>query len=288
MPTFRVCELARERVTVALSGDGGDEVFAGYRRYLWHLREQQIRSNFPDGLRRSLFGVLGAVYPKLDWAPRFLRAKTTFQELASDPVDAYMISISDTTEAERIGVFSPALKQALQGHRAVEVLAGHLGAAATDDPLAAIQYADMKTWLSGRMLVKVDRASMAASLEVRVPMLDHTFVEWAAGLPSGLKINGQERKYVLKRALEPLVSSDLLYRQKQGFSTPLARWFRGPLRERVREALLGPLLADSGLFDRSELSRRLDEHATGRRDHAAMLWSLWMFEGFLRNTGARA
>jgi asparagine synthase (glutamine-hydrolysing) len=288
LPTLTVCGLARKRVTVALSGDGADEVFAGYRRYLWHLREEQIRSSVPEGIRRGLFGVLGAVYPKLDWAPRFLRAKTTFQELAQDPIEAYMISGSDTTETERAAIFSSRLKGDLQNHRAIEVLAGHIAAADTEDPLAAVQYADLKTWLSGRMLVKVDRASMAVSLEVRVPMLDHTFVEWAATLPSNLKVNGQERKYLLKRALEPKVPSDLLYRPKQGFSTPLARWFRGPLRERIRAALLGPVLGGSGLFDMTEIARRLDEHTAGRRDHAALLWSLWMFEGFLRNTGARA
>ncbi|WP_119418576.1 XrtA/PEP-CTERM system amidotransferase [Desertibaculum subflavum] len=288
LPTLKVCELARKKVTVALSGDGGDEVFAGYRRYLWHVREQQIRASVPDGIRRGLFGMLGAVYPKLDWAPRFLRAKTTFQELASDPVEAYMISVSETTDPERAAIFSSRLKADLQRHRAVEVLAGHIAAAGTDDPLAAVQYADLKTWLSGRMLVKVDRASMAVSLEVRVPMLDHTFVEWAASLPSGLKLNGQERKFILKRALEPKVPDDLLYRPKQGFSTPLARWFRGPLRERIRAALLGPALGGSGLFDMTEIARRLEDHAAGRRDHAALLWNLWMFEGFLRNTGARA
>lgn len=287
LPTLKVCNLARQRVTVALSGDGADEIFAGYRRYLWHVREQQVRANFPEGIRRGLFGVLGAVYPKLDWAPRFLRAKTTFQELASDPIEAYMISVSETSDPERAAIFSPRLKSDLQNHRAIDVLAGHIAAADTDDPLAAVQYADLKTWLSGRMLVKVDRASMAVSLEVRVPMLDHTFVEWAAALPSGLKLNGQERKYILKRALEQKVPADLLYRPKQGFSTPLARWFRGPLRERIRAALLGPVLGGSGLFDMTEVARRLDEHVSGRRDHAALLWNLWIFQGFLRNTGAR-
>src|SRR3546814_657487 len=124
MPTYRVCGLAREHVTVALSGDGGDEVFAGYRRYLWQKREQQARALLPAGLRRALFGTLGALYPKLDWAPQFLRAKTTFQELALDGVEGYFIAVSVANDAMRGRLFSERLKGELNGHRAIHVLRG--------------------------------------------------------------------------------------------------------------------------------------------------------------------
>lgn len=282
LPTLRVCALARKHVTVALSGDGADELFAGYRRYLWHSREEQLRDLLPGGLRRGLFGTLGAIYPKLDWAPRFLRAKTTFQELARESVDAYFISVADVTDGDRDAIFSHGLKRELQGHRAIDVLRAHMDRADTDDALGKVLYADLKTWLSGRMLTKVDRASMAVSLEVRVPMLDHTLVEWAMALPSSLKLRGQERKYVLKRALEPYVPPELLYRPKSGFSIPLADWFRGPLLDRVRAAVGSKALGDSGLFDVGVLKDRVEAHASGRRDHAQLLWAVWMFESFLR------
>ena len=282
IPTFRVSALARERVTVALSGDGGDEIFAGYRRYLWHHREEQLRRMLPAGLRRPVFGLLGQVYPKLDRAPRFLRAKHTFQELAADAVEGYFMSVSVLGDGLRRSLYSPALKRELDGYHAIEVLRQHMQAADTDDPLMAAQYADLKTWLAGGILTKVDRASMANSLEVRVPLLDHELVEWSATLPAELKLKGQTGKHLLKRAFEPYVPEDLLYRPKQGFSVPLAAWFRGPLKDRVRQAVTGPTLAETGYFDPTALTRLVDQHQSGARDHSAPLWSLLMFESFLR------
>ena len=282
IPTFRVSALARERVTVALSGDGGDEIFAGYRRYLWHHREEQLRRMLPAGLRRPVFGLLGQVYPKLDRAPRFLRAKHTFQELAADAVEGYFMSVSVLGDGLRRSLYSPALKRELDGYHAIEVLRRHMQAADTDDPLMAAQYADLKTWLAGGILTKVDRASMANSLEVRVPLLDHELVEWSATLPPELKLKGQTGKHLLKRAFEPYVPEDLLYRPKQGFSVPLAAWFRGPLKDRVRQAVTGPTLAETGYFDPAALTRLVDQHQSGARDHSAPLWSLLMFESFLR------
>jgi asparagine synthase (glutamine-hydrolysing) len=123
----------------------------------------------------------------------------------------------------------------------------------TDDPLAMIQYLDLKTYLVGDINTKVDRASMAHSLEVREPLMDHELVEWMATLPSSLKVRGQEGKFLLKKAMEPRLPQDILYRPKMGFAVPLARWFRGPLRERVRQAVLGPRLAATGWFNQDYL-----------------------------------
>ena len=178
LPTYQVCSLARERVTVALSGDGGDEVFAGYRRYRWHLHETQVRRLLPDAVRRPVFTALGAAYPKLDWAPRCLRAKTTFEELALSTAEAYAHSVSIIGEPQRRRLYSPGMVRDLQGYRAVDLLARHMREADTDDPLQQAQYADIKTWLPGDILAKVDRTSMAVSLEVRAPLLDHRIVEW--------------------------------------------------------------------------------------------------------------
>ena len=281
MPTYRVCELAREQVTVALSGDGGDENLAGYRRYRWHMDEERLRRLLPQGLRGPLFGLLGSLYPKLDWAPRFLRAKSTFQALARDSLEGYFHNFSILPDALRFRLYSERLRRELAGYRGIEVFKRYLDRA-PDHPLSRVQYLDIKTYLAGDILTKVDRASMAHALEVRVPILDHLFVEWLATLPPELKLKGHEGKHLFKQALEPHLPHDILYRHKMGFAVPLAVWFRGPLRERVREALLGPVLADTGLFDQGFIRTLVDQHQSGRRDHSAALWSLLMFESFQR------
>ncbi|MCK5649240.1 MAG: amidotransferase 1, exosortase A system-associated [Gammaproteobacteria bacterium] len=282
MPTYRVCQLARKRVTVALSGDGGDETFAGYRRYRWHMNEERLRSLFPQSIRPGLFGFLGAVYPKADWAPKIFRAKTTFQALARDPVEGYFHNFSILTDQLRNSIYSPKLQSELQGYNAIEVFRKHAENSPTDDPLSLVQYIDMKTYLVGDILTKVDRASMAHSLEVRVPILDHEFIEWSSGLPWNIKLKGQEGKHIFKKALKPYLSKDILYRKKMGFAVPLEKWFRGPLKERVKKALEGELMSDCGLFNRQTIHSMVDQHQSGMRDHSAAIWSLLMYEAFLR------
>ncbi len=288
IPTYRVCQLARKHVTVALSGDGGDESMGGYRRYRMHLMEEKMRGSMPAGIRRPVFGLLGRMYPKADWAPRMFRAKTTFQALARDSVQAYFHSVSILRDDMRKSLFSSKFRAELAGYNALEVFRRHGDAAQTDDPLALIQYLDTKTYLVGDINTKVDRASMAHSLEVREPLMDHKLVEWLATLPSGLKIKGQEGKFVFKKAMEPMLPRDVLYRPKMGFAVPLARWFRGPLKERVREAILGSTLAETGIFNRAYLEHLVDAHQSGARDYSAPLWTTMMFEAFLRNSQAAA
>jgi asparagine synthase (glutamine-hydrolysing) len=282
MPTYRVCELAKKRVTVALSGDGGDENLAGYRRYRWHTYEERLRSLLPLGLRRPLFGTLGRLYPKLDWAPRIFRAKSTLQGLARDTVEGYFHSVSVLHDEMRQRLFSAGFRRELQGYRAIEPLRAHAARAPTDHPLSLVQYLDMKTYLVGDILTKVDRASMAHALEVRVPILDHKVIEWISSLPPELKLRGREGKYLFKKALEPMLPHDILYRPKMGFGVPLVHWFRGPLRQTVREAVLGPALEATGMFERRYLEHLVDQHQSGVRDYAYPLWSLLMFEAFLR------
>jgi asparagine synthase (glutamine-hydrolysing) len=285
VPTYRVCQLARTHVKVALSGDGGDEAFGGYRRYRMHMMEERMRSALPLGLRRPLFGTLGRLYPKADWAPQVLRAKTTFEGMSRTAAEAYFHSMARLRQPLRDRLFTGALKRELGGYSALEVFERHARRAGTDDPLALVQYIDLKTWLIDDINAKVDRASMKHGLEVREPLMDHELVEWAATLPSSLKISAGEGKHVFKKALEPRLPHDVLYRPKMGFSVPLARWLRGPLRQRLRESLLGGAMADTGWFDLSLMGRLVEQHESGAHDHSSALWTLLMFDAFLRNAG---
>jgi asparagine synthase (glutamine-hydrolysing) len=282
LPTYRVCQMARKHVTVALSGDGGDESLGGYRRYRMHLGEEQARAALPLGVRRAVFGPLGRLYPKLDWAPRVFRAQTTFQALAMDAAEAYQHSMSRMRTADRRALLSDSLHKQLGGYQTADLFRGLAAQAGADDPLALIQYLDYKTWLVGDINTKVDRASMAHSLEVREPLMDHELIEWLATLPSAHKIKGGEGKYVFKKAFEPLLPHDVLYRPKMGFSVPLARWLRGPLAERMRASVLSERMMGCGFFKPEVLQSLVAQHLSGQRDHSDVLWSLIMFDAFLR------
>jgi asparagine synthase (glutamine-hydrolysing) len=282
IPTYRVCQLARKHVTVALSGDGGDESFGGYRRYKLHLMEEKMRSALPPGLRRSIFGTLGKLYPKADWAPRFFRAKTTFEGIARTSVESYFHSMSLIRDPMRQQLYSNSFRSTLGGYSAIDVFNEHARKANTDDPLGLIQYIDTHTYLIGDINTKVDRASMAHSLEVREPLMDHQLVEWLATLPSHLKMRKNESKFLLKKSMEPMLPSDVLYRPKMGFAVPLARWFRGPLRQRVRNSLLKGQIAESGYFNPDMIKQIVEQHESGVRDHSTPIWTLLMYDAFLR------
>ena len=281
IPTYRVCELAREKVTVALSGDGGDENFIGYRRHRWHAYEERVRRVLPQWLRGPAFGLLGAVYPKLDRAPRIFRAKATLQALAHDSLDAYFRSVSIFPTELRQQLYSGDFRAALDGYSAVEVFRGHASNSPALGGLELIQYLDFKTYLPGDILTKVDRASMAHSLEVRVPLLDHELVEWIATIPVGQKLKGRDGKHCLKKALVPHLPREVMYREKMGFAVPLASWFRNELAQRLRNTICGNRLRDIGIFDGRFLETLLDDHQSGDRDHSSILWALLMFDGFL-------
>jgi asparagine synthase (glutamine-hydrolysing) len=282
IPTYRVCELAKRSVTVALSGDGGDENFAGYRRYRWHAYEERVRSVLPDVIRQPLFGALGAIYPKLDWAPRVLRAKSTLEAIGRNSFEGYLHSVSILPGNLHGRLFSDDFRRELQGYRGAEVFRYHAARSPGRDSLSLVQYLDMKTYLPGDILTKVDRASMAHSLEVRVPLLDHEFVDWVSGLSPGLKLHGREGKYIFKKALESRLPDSILYRPKMGFGVPLASWFRGPLKQQVDEVLSGAQLNDTGIFDARILSHIGEQHSNGLRDYSSPIWALMMFAGFLR------
>ncbi len=281
VPTGRVSELARRRVTVALSGDAGDELFAGYRRYRFQLATERMRGLLPGAIRRPLFGLLGRLYPKLDRFPRWMRAKTTLQELAADEAEGFYRMVNIIPDDLRGRLLAPSMTAALGGWRPVDLIRAAMAEAGTDDSLARAQFADIQTYLVGDILTKVDRASMAHSLEVRAPLLDHTLVEWAATVPADLKIRSVGGKYILKRALEPYVPQENLYRTKQGFATSLAPQFRGAGAAEVRRRLNDATFRDSGLFDGAAVETLIAQHECGAFDHHQAIWSLLMFGGWL-------
>lgn len=287
VPTFAVCALARRHATVAVSGDGGDEVFAGYRRYRWHMLNEGVRRHIPAGLRKHALGTLARVYPKLDWAPRFLRAKYTLTELSLDSALGYARMLVRSQTDLRAALFSPGLRAAIDGHDPMAATGRLMEESGTDDALTQAQYADIHTYLVGDILTKVDRASMANSLEVRAPLLDYRMVEWGLRLPADLKLRAGEGKYLFKKAMEPMLPREVLYRPKQGFAATLAPLFRAEAA-RIRRTLLSEAMLDSGLFQPLTLARLVDEHESGGSDHSLILWLLLVFQGFLAGQQVRA
>ncbi len=274
IPTYYVSWVARQFVTVALGGDGGDESLAGYRRYYFDQFENRLRRRVPAGLRHSVFGPLGRLYPPLAWAPRIFRAKATFQSLSRSPLEGYFNSISIFRPDEKLRLLSRDFQASLGGYDSIGVLQHHYDRADTEDPLSRIQYVDIKTYLPDDILAKVDRASMAVSLEVRAPLLDHQLMELIARIPSSLKLRGTTGKYIFKKAMADVLPKDILHRRKQGFAVPLARWFRGDLRDLAHEAIFSN---DDGILDKTFLKRIWDEHQRKIYDRSSHLWAVLMY-----------
>lgn len=275
VPTYYVSWMARQHVTVALSGDGGDENFAGYRRYKFDFRENWVRSFLPASFRRNLFGPLGQGYPQLDWAPQIFRAKSTFQSLARSPIEGYFRSVSAFSPELKSQLLGTDVRQALNGYDSLDVLRYYYEGADTVDPLSRIQYLDLKTYLTDDILVKVDRASMANSLEVRCPLLDHRLMELVAQIPSRLKLHHGRGKYIFKKALQPILPPEVLNRRKQGFSVPLAEWFRGELKESAHDILFA---SQDDLLNYEFLACCWAQHQRRHRDWSTLLWAVLMFK----------
>lgn len=285
LPTWRVCQLARESVTVALSGDGADEAFAGYRRHIFQRSEDRVRGLIPQAIRGPVFGTLGALYPKADWAPRPLRAKSTLLSLAADSAEGYARAIGFTPPELRDRLYSDDFRRLRGDYRAEQSVLDLMRAAPARSGLDRAQYADLKHWLPGDILTKVDRASMAVSLEAREPLLDHRLIEFAARLPESLRVRGGQGKWLMKRTMRRFLPEPILYRPKQGFVTPIAQWFRGPLAQSAREIASSATLARTGWFDAPRLGALVEDHISGKGDHSRLLWQLLMLDRSLTHLG---
>jgi asparagine synthase (glutamine-hydrolysing) len=282
IPTYYVSGIARKYVTVALGGDGGDENFAGYRRYFFDAMENQLRAHIPMGIRSGIFGPLGRWYPALAWAPRMFRAKATFQSLSRNPLEGYFNSVSIFRPDEKPNLFLADFRNQLKDYESIEVLRYHYTRADTEDPLSRIQYVDIKTYLADDILTKVDRASMAVSLEVRAPLLDHRLMEMVARVPSSFKLRGREGKYILKKAMEGTLPRDILYRSKRGFAVPLAHWFRHELKDMAHATIFD---CRDGILDLRYLERIWTEHQRKTFDRSAYLWAVLMFRKWQKGFG---
>ena len=277
IPTYFVSKLARQKVTVALAGDGGDESFAGYQKYSVDQLENRLRGKFPASLRKTLFPMLADIFSHGDHT-LFRKATSILTTLSASK--SYGFYMTNAFLSDRIWnqVALPELKNDLAGYHPSNITEKHYSDADTENHLSKILYTDIKTYLPGDILVKVDRMSMANSLEVRAPLLDHKVVEYAAGIPASLKLNGTEKKYILKKTFESLLPNDILYRKKMGFSVPLAQWLRHDIKDFAEQTLFGPNSGIANYFDINQIKQLWESHQTGKRAYSNELWSFLMFE----------
>jgi asparagine synthase (glutamine-hydrolysing) len=274
-----VCRMARQQVTVALSGDGGDELFAGYDRYLIAMQRRKF-----DRIPRWL----GRLYRDQvhDRVPSGVYGKNLAWNASLNPRDRYLddVSFLPALHRERRLFTKEFLERAERLPDPLQQWQQYYDQAPAKDRLSRLMYLDMKTYLAADILTKVDRMSMATSLEARVPMLDHKFVEWVAALPVEWKFRAGTRKYVLKKLAERLgVPPQLLHRRKQGFQLPLVDWMRSEIKDQFLRVLLEPKTLQRGYFKPEAVRALVDEHVRGRRNRSGILWRMLVLELWHRN-----
>ena len=279
LPTLHLCRMASRHVKVALSGDGGDELFAGYRRYPYHLAEERLKTRLPGWAGQGLFGPLARAYPALQRGPRVLRAKSTLESLATDAMGGLFRATAILREGDRDRLLGSDSR--VDAYSTTDLLREHAARADTDDPLARAQYVDLMTWLPGRMLVKVDRASMASGIEVRNPLLDIDLAHWAARLPTELKLDGFSGKRVLKAGLRSHVPDNVLDARKRGFVAPIGDWMTSRFAGDMERLTERSILLEAGLIDQSALRTLWRDLHTGKADTSRALWTMLMLDRFV-------
>jgi asparagine synthase (glutamine-hydrolysing) len=272
IPMLYLAQMTRAHVTVALSGDGADELFGGYRRYRHGLIEERLRMIFPTWFRRSVISAGGRHYPKFDYLPQIFRAKTMLSNLARELGDAYFTSMSAFRDDRLDAILSAEFRNKLGGYSPRDAFRDRFEAFRHLDPLQQMQAVDLDTYLPGDILVKTDRASMAFSLEGRAPWLDPRIVELSLGLPPDWKIRGRSGKYIFKQTVAPVVPAAIIERRKMGFSIPLGSWMRSSLRRVFERYVFAPAMECYLSFD--EVRILWAEHQSGSHNHERKLWNL--------------
>ncbi|WP_339772249.1 asparagine synthase (glutamine-hydrolyzing) [uncultured Paraglaciecola sp.] len=277
VPTYFVSQLARSQVTVAIAGDGGDEVFAGYEKYTTDALENKLRQRFPKALRKNVFPKLANLFAKSEH-PLFRKAKSLLTSLSLEPAMGFYITNSMIDDRLWQKLATADTKNKLGTYHPSQVTLENYNKADGPDHLSKILYTDMKTYLPGGILVKVDRMSMAHSLEVRAPLLDKDIIEFSATLPSDLKYNKGEKKFILKEAFKPVLPDDILYRKKMGFSVPLAAWLRSEIKDLTEDYLFTKAQGIQQYFDMDVVKQLWQQHQDKKADHSTVLWSMLMFQ----------
>lgn len=277
VPTWYVCQMAKQKVTVALSGDGGDEGFGGYTfRYTPHVLESRIRAALPALLRRPLFGLLGTAWPGSARLPKPLRLKTIFENLAVSDAEAFYRDLIWLRGDTRASLYSRDFMRALQGFTPMETVYPFYAGSDAPDALGRCQDADIHFYMTDDVLVKVDRMSMAHSLEVRSPLLDYRILEFAARLPGNLKIDAGKGKLPLRKLASRRLPAELVNRPKLGFSIPAAAWLRNELKPVVGQILGDRHSPVADLVQEKKMRSLWKEHLEGSRDHSVFFWGVMM------------
>jgi len=275
LPTFVVSKMARSRVKVVLSGDGGDETFAGYERYLWELKRSRY-ARIPRFIRAGIFRPLSRILP--EW----MYGKNYLHHISLDNDVRYVNTMSAFPNAAKPSLYTPEFAAKLRSIDCYDRFLKFFRACSSGDYLTRVQYVDTNTYLPGDCLVKTDRMSNANSLEVRVPFLDDKVVELAATIPSDLKLRNGVSKYILKHCLKDLLPEKILTRGKMGFAVPIPRWFANDWADEVQQMLFEPRTLQRGYFNEAHIRRIWNEHQRGRRNHRTALWVLWVLEKWHR------
>ncbi len=273
LPTYMVSKMARDFVTVVLSGDGGDELFAGYTRYATDQKRSGL-AKLPKFVRANVLRKIG------ENLPHGAKGKNFLYNTSLDAVDRYIDSVSHFGKLKKSELYSNVLRENLNGGfgGAEQIYREIADSISSENPVDKLLYLDSKTYLPSDILTKVDRMTMATSLEARVPLLDHELIEFVQTIPASLKLKGTTTKYIFKKALEGIVPNEILYREKQGFGVPIGDWINSQLKDRIHGILSEKRTIERGYFEPKYIQILLDEHASKRRDNSHALWILWMLE----------
>ncbi len=269
VPTYYVSKLARQKVTVALSGDGGDENFAGYEKYHLDDIENTFRKWIPPFIRRGFFPFASGFLSKGNHRI-FQKGSTLLKTLSCESDYGFYLTNTEFSDLLWKSLINDDTKHQINDYNPFSVSAYHYHKADTDCHLSKILYTDLKTYLPGDILVKVDRMSMANSLEVRAPILDHKVIEYAASIPANLKYHHGEKKYILKKAFQGMLPENTLYRKKMGFSVPLSDWLKGELKTMASDSLFGGNAGVGHFFNNKTLHSIWDQHQSGKRNYAVI------------------